>query len=133
MRSRGRTARPPTPKGGEDPPRSRTSLIWRTNSGPREVARGSALVDHAQMRLVELSHTVEHGMITYPGLPGPVIGEHMSFDDSADRYDPGTEFTIGRISMVSNTGTYLDTPGHRFRGAHDLAGLPLKRCALLPA
>jgi arylformamidase len=89
--------------------------------------------DHAQMRLVELSHTVEHGMITYPGLPGPVIGEHMSFDDSADRYDPGTEFTIGRISMVSNTGTYLDTPGHRFRGAHDLAGLPLQRCALLPA
>ena len=85
------------------------------------------------MRLVELSHTVEHGMITYPGLPGPVISEHMSFDNSADRYDPGTEFTIGRISMVSNTGTYLDTPGHRFRGAHDLAGLPLKRCALLPA
>jgi arylformamidase len=76
------------------------------------------------MRLVELSHTVEHGMITYPGLPGPVIGEHMSFDDSADRYDPGTEFTIGRISMVSNTGTYLDTPGHRFRGEHDLPVSP---------
>jgi arylformamidase len=57
------------------------------------------------MRFVELSHTVEHGMTTYPGLPGPVIGEHMSFDNSADSYDPGTEFTIGRISMVSNTGT----------------------------
>ena len=85
------------------------------------------------MRLVELSHAVEHGMITYPGLPGPVIGEHMSFDDSVGRYDAGTEFTIGRISMVSNTGTYLDTPGHRFRGEHDLAGLALERCALLPA
>ena len=72
-------------------------------------------------------------MVTYPGLPGPQIGEHLSFDDSADHYAPGTEFSIGRIAMVANTGTYLDTPAHRFRESSDLSGLPLEHCALLPA
>ena len=73
---------------------------------------------------------IADGLITYPGLPGPVISEHLSFDDSHAVYDEGTEFTIGRIEMVSNTGTYLDTPGHRHRGRHDLSGLPLRsaRC-----
>jgi arylformamidase len=85
------------------------------------------------MRLVDLSHTITDGLITYPGLPGPVISEHLSFDDSHGVYADGTEFSIGRIEMVSNTGTYLDTPGHRHRGGHDLSGLPLERCALLPA
>ena len=85
------------------------------------------------MRLVDLSHTVSDGLITYPGLPGPVISEHLTFDDSHQVYDEGTEFSIGRIEMVSNTGTYLDTPGHRHRGRHDLSGLPLEKCALLPA
>ena len=84
------------------------------------------------MRLIELSHPVEHGMTTYPGLPGPEISDHLSYADSHAAYAPGTEFTIGRISMVTNTGTYLDTPAHRHRGGHDLAGLPLERCALLP-
>jgi kynurenine formamidase len=85
------------------------------------------------MRLVDLSHVIEHQMITYPGLPGPEIGEHLSFDASVSHYAPGTEFAIGRISMVTNTGTYLDTPAHRFRNGHDLASLPLQRCAQLPA
>lgn len=85
------------------------------------------------MRLVELSHVIEDGMTTYPGLPAPVIGSHLSFEDSAAVYAPGTEFAIGRIEMVANTGTYLDTPAHRLRAGHDLAGLPLDRCAMLPA
>lgn len=85
------------------------------------------------MRLVDLSHVIEEGMITYPGLPGPVIGEHLSFGDSAGHYAPGTEFAIGRISMVANTSTYLDTPAHRFRDRDDLSGLALERCAMLPA
>jgi len=84
------------------------------------------------MRLVDLSHTVSDGLVTYPGLPAPVITEHLSFDESHDRYAEGTEFSIGRIEMVSNTGTYLDTPGHRHRDGHDLSGLPLEKCALLP-
>lgn len=85
------------------------------------------------MRLVDLSHPVSHGMTTYPGLPGPVMSDHLSFDDSHGVYAEGTEFSIGRIDMIANTGTYLDTPGHRYRGGHDLSGLPLERCALLPA
>ena len=85
------------------------------------------------MELVDLSHAVEDGMTTYPGLPGPEIGAHLTFDDSVATYAPGTEFTIGRITMVSNTGTYLDTPAHRYRDGFDLAALPLERCADLPA
>lgn len=85
------------------------------------------------MRLVDLSHVIEHQMTTYPGLPGPEITEHLSFDASAAVYETGTEFAIGRISMVANTGTYLDTPAHRHRAGYDLAGLALERCASLPA
>jgi len=85
------------------------------------------------MRLVDLSHLIEDRMITYPGLPGPEVGAHLTFEASAEHYAPGTEFSIGRVSMVGNTGTYLDTPAHRFREGHDLSGLRLEACALLPA
>jgi hypothetical protein len=85
------------------------------------------------MRLLDLSHVIEHQMITYPGLPGPEIGEHLSFDASAGHYAAGTEFAIGQLSMVGNMGTYLDTPARRYRDGYDLAGLPLERCVLLPA
>ncbi len=83
-------------------------------------------------RLVDLSHPIEDGMITYPGLPGPVITEHLSRADSVSRYDPGTTFSIGRIDMVANTGTYLDVPFHRFEDGFDLAGLALDLVADLP-
>lgn len=85
------------------------------------------------MPLVDLSHDIEHEMVTYPGLPGPHIGEHLSFDASREHYAAGTEFTIGRIEMVANTGTYLDTPAHRYRDGYDLTGLSLESCADLPA
>ncbi|MDX3545168.1 cyclase family protein [Streptomyces europaeiscabiei] len=78
-----------------------------------------------QRRIVDLSHPIRHGMITYPGLPGPEIGDHLTREASREIYAPGTEFAMGRISMVSNTGTYVDSPYHRFDGGHDLAGLPL--------
>lgn len=84
------------------------------------------------MRLVDLSHTISAGMTTYPGLPGPEIADHMSFEEADGRYAPGTEFAIGRIAMVANTGTYLDTPAHRYREGHDLSRLPLEHCAGLP-
>lgn len=85
------------------------------------------------MRFVDLSHVIEHEMVTYPGLPGPEIGEHLGFEASRSRYAAGTEFSIGRISMVANTGTYLDTPAHRYREGSDLSSLPLESCANLPA
>ena len=82
--------------------------------------------------LIDLSHDIESGMITYPGLPGPVISEHLSRSDSRERYEPGTEFSIGKIDMVGNTGTYLDAPFHRFEDGLDLAGLVLEDLADLP-
>ena len=80
-------------------------------------------------RLVDLSHPIEPGMTTYPGLPGPVLSEYLSREDSRGRYAPGTTFSIGRIEMVANTGTYLDAPFHRFAEGADIAGLPLERLA----
>ncbi|GAB1644799.1 cyclase family protein [Krasilnikovia sp. MM14-A1259] len=86
-----------------------------------------------QVRLVELSHVIADGMTTYPGLPAPEISAHLTHEQSRDRYAPGTEFAIGRITMVGNTGTYLDSPIHRYADGTDLAGLPLDRLADLPA
>ena len=85
------------------------------------------------MRLVDLSHTVEHGMVTYAGLPPPVIGDHLSRADSAAHYDAGTTFQIGRIEMVANTGTYVDAPFHRYADGSDLADLDLASLAHVPA
>jgi arylformamidase len=87
----------------------------------------------ARMRFVDLSHDIEHEMVTYPGIAGPQVSAYLTFDDSHVRYAPGTEFAIARISLVGSTGTYLDTPAHRYREGHDLAALALERCADLPA
>ncbi len=83
----------------------------------------------AVRRLVELSHPIRNGMVTYPGLPGPEISDHLTREASRARYAPGTEFHIARISMVANTGTYLDAPSHRFAGGADLAATPLESVA----
>src|SRR5690242_4120957 len=82
-------------------------------------------------RLIDVSHTVEHGMITYKGLPAPVISDHLSREESKTRYAPGTEFHIGKIEMVANTGTYLDSPFHRYARGKDLAALDLYQVANL--
>jgi arylformamidase len=79
------------------------------------------------VRIVELSHPIVDGMTTVPGLPVPVIDEYLTRAASRERYAPGTEFSIGRLTMVANTGTYLDTPFHRYADGYDLAGLPLER------
>jgi arylformamidase len=78
---------------------------------------------------VDLSHPIESGMITYPGLPAPVIGEHLSREASRERYGGLSEFHIGRIEMVANTGTYVDAPFHRYADGADLAGLALSSLA----
>jgi kynurenine formamidase len=82
-------------------------------------------------KLIDLSHVIEHGMVTYRGLPGPVITDYLSREDSRKHYAPGTEFHIGRIEMVANTGTYLDTPFHRYAGGKDLAQIELSSLANL--
>ncbi len=82
-------------------------------------------------RLIDLSHTVAHGIITYKGLPAPVICDFLSREASRRIYAPGTEFHIGKIEMVANTGTYLDSPFHRYADGKDLAELPLEWLAHL--
>ena len=79
--------------------------------------------------LIDLSHTVEHGMITYKGLPAPIICDFLSREDSRKHYAAGTEFNIGKIEMVANTGTYIDSPFHRFADGIDLSELPLESLA----
>ena len=82
--------------------------------------------------VIDLSHPFGHGTVTYPGLPAPVVSDHLSRAASRERYAPGFEFQIGRIDMVANTGTYLDTPFHRFADGHDLAGLDLAKVVDVP-
>jgi kynurenine formamidase len=82
-------------------------------------------------RFVDLSHTITHGMTTYPGLPGPVICDYLSRERSREMYAAGVEFQIGRIDMVANTGTYLDSPFHRYADGKDLAALSLESLANL--
>jgi kynurenine formamidase len=81
--------------------------------------------------LIDVCHTVEDGMITYKGLPSPTISEHLSREDSKRLYDGGTQFHIGKIEMVANTGTYLDSPFHRYEDGADLAALDLYSLANL--
>jgi arylformamidase len=83
-------------------------------------------------RYVDLSHTVVSGEVTYPGLPAPAVSDHLTREASRERYAPGVEFQIGRIDMVANTGTYLDTPFHRYGDGFDLSALPLDRVAGVP-
>jgi len=80
-------------------------------------------------KLIDLSHEVEHGMITYNGLPAPIICDFLSREESRKNYAEGTEFNIGKIEMVANTGTYVDSPFHRFADGMDLSELPLESLA----
>jgi len=86
-----------------------------------------------EYELIDVCHTIEDGMITYKGLPPPVITDHLSREQSKNVYAPGTEFHIGKIEMVANTGTYIDSPFHRYRDGVDLARLDLYSLANLDA
>ena len=84
-------------------------------------------------QLIDLSHTIFDGLITYKGLPAPIICDYLSREKSKAFYDAGTEFQIGKIEMVTNTGTYLDCPFHRFEHGNDLSQIALEQCAELDA
>jgi len=100
-----------------------------TSSTSEHSDSGGSNPERPAARLLDLSHTVEEGMPIYPGLPGPVVSEHLSREEARAHYAEGTSFQIGRIAMVGNTGTYLDAPSHRFEGEDDVAGLRLERIA----
>ncbi|MCC6407984.1 MAG: cyclase family protein, partial [Planctomycetes bacterium] len=97
--------------------------VPRRAAGPRRGARVNGA------RLVELSHTIEHGLETYRGLPAPTVCDFWSRESTRGRYAPGVEFHIGSIEMVGNTGTYIDAPFHRYSDGVDIAGLTLERTA----
>ncbi|MEP1883264.1 MAG: cyclase family protein [Sulfitobacter dubius] len=101
-----------------------------TEAHKRRVAHGRPM--EAGRVLIDLSHTIESGMVTYKGLPAPLICDHLSYVASYEVYADGTEFQIGRIDMVANTGTYVDVPSHRYRDGDDLAHAPLDRLSALP-
>ncbi|WP_188193012.1 cyclase family protein [Nonomuraea sp. SYSU D8015] len=82
--------------------------------------------------IVELSHRITDGMITYPGIPAPKVTAHLTREGSREVYAPGTEFHIGMITMAANTGTYLDTPFHRYPDGPDLSQVPVSKLADLP-
>jgi len=85
------------------------------------------------VRLIDLSHTIENGLVTYKGLPAPIICDYLSREASRERYAPGTEFQIAKIEMIANTGTYLDCPFHRYADGNDLAAVGLDRFTDLEA
>ncbi len=88
---------------------------------------------NADTRLIDLSHRITAGMVTYPGLPVPIVATHLSRDIAEQVYGPGITFHIGVVTMCTNTGTYLDVPFHRYADGHDLTELPLERVAAVPA
>jgi arylformamidase len=94
---------------------------------------GGSARKESMKRLFDLSHVIEDGMITYKGLPAPVICDYLSRENSRSFYEAGTEFQIGRIDMVANTGTYIDCPFHRYADGQDLSEVELSRFANLDA
>src|SRR5690242_960515 len=84
-----------------------------------------------EFELIDVCHSIEHGMITYKDLPAPVITDYLTREQSRERYAPGTEFHIGKIELIANTGTYLDTPFHRYSRGRDLSQLDLYSIANL--
>jgi kynurenine formamidase len=90
------------------------------------------MADLEEKRIVDLSHVIEHGMTTYKGLPGPLMCDFWERESTASNFDDGSSFQIGRIDMVANTGTYVDSPFHRYSDGIDLADLQLPSLADLP-
>jgi kynurenine formamidase len=93
--------------------------------------RNQPLETPSQESVVDLSHTIEDGLITYKGLPAPVICDYVSRSASREHYSEGTEFQIGKIEMVANTGTYIDSPFHRYKDGKDVSELALGMIANL--
>lgn len=108
---------------------SEKTIIREAHKGGRGVAADAP----GRRRLVELSHPVTDGMVTLPGWPAPRISDWLTREASRATYAPGVEFHVARIDMIANTGTYVDTPAHRFADGADLSGVPVDRLADLPA
>lgn len=96
-------------------------------------SRGVEATPTSARRIVDLSHPIHAGLVTYPGLPAPEITPFLTREDSRAKYAPGTEFAMDVITMIGNTGTYIDSPFHRYADGGDLSSLPLEKLVDLPA
>jgi kynurenine formamidase len=111
----------------------RLLMVGEVRISNKSIIREAHKRSGTSARFVDLSHTIEHGMITYKGLPAPLICDHLSREKSKGIYAPGTEFQIGRIDMVANTGTYIDSPFHRYADGADVADFDLDAIAHVDA
>ena len=110
-----------------------TTSFWRWHTSIKKAPRGIANGPSLAKRYVDLSHHIEHGVVYYKGLPAPVICDYLSRESSRALYEEGTEFQIGRVELITNTGTYIDCPFHRFADGRDVASMPLERFVNIPA
>ncbi|GAA4178138.1 cyclase family protein [Gryllotalpicola koreensis] len=111
----------------------RFEIVAEQHKGSRGMSESSPLPGGTDYRLVDLGHTIREGLVTLPGVPSPVITPHLSREDSAQRYAPGTTFAMDVISLPGNTGTYFDTPFHRYEDGSDLSSVELDSVVDLPA
>ncbi len=81
---------------------------------------------------MDLSHDIVAGMLTYPGVPGPEIRITTTRTASAARLTSGASFEIESLTLVGNTGTYVDAPYHYHADRADVAELPLERLVNVP-
>jgi arylformamidase len=105
-------------------------IVAEPHKGSRGIAAAS--MSGSQGELVDLSHTISAGLVTYPGIPVPTVHPHLTREESRSHYAEGTEFAIDVIILAGNTGTYLDTPYHRYADGADLADLELETLVDLP-
>jgi arylformamidase len=102
---------------------TRTDEVTKASESPERQPTNKKVKND---KLIDLSHTIQNGLVTYKGLPAPIICDYLSREDSKKRYAEGTEFQIGKIEMVANTGTYIDCPFHRFAHGKDLSEVGLE-------
>ncbi|WP_431279785.1 cyclase family protein [Leifsonia poae] len=113
---------------------SNLAIVEEQHRGSRGVSADTVgKQPNGRRQVIDLSHRIRAGLITYPGLPAPVITPHLTREDSRAKYAPGTEFAMDIITMIGNTGTYLDSPYHRYPDGGDLASLDLASLVGLPA
>ncbi|GLW08999.1 hypothetical protein Misp01_41290 [Microtetraspora sp. NBRC 13810] len=112
---------------------SNVEIFAEPHKGTRGGPSDRTAAAPARGRFVELNHVIRAGMTTYPGLPAPAITPYLTREDSRERYAPGTEFAMDTLTLLGNTGTYLDAPYHRFADGADLSAIPLEATADLPA
>lgn len=108
-------------------------IVEEAHRGSRGVETGVSGRAGDELRVIDLSHPIEAGLVTYPGLPAPTITPHLTRADSRAKYAQGTEFAMDIITMIGNTGTYIDSPFHRYEAGGDLASLELRTLVDLPA